>query len=163
MRWIIAAPSCVGKSTFISNNDRISELTGLKDQPLVMPAFKYIKRNLDDPAYLHYCISFGSRLIWPNLKSPKKAIVLVSSRSTMVTRAVKRRDEHKAGANVARPPMTCVRRHTDETWKELYSMCIEDLNVHETPYVLIDTEKEGYPEIEDITKLDWWDNEQESN
>jgi hypothetical protein len=51
--WIVAGPSCAGKSTFLSS-PRAGALTGLPPDTQVTNPAGLFRRALDDDAYFHY-------------------------------------------------------------------------------------------------------------
>lgn len=145
--WIIAAPSCVGKSTFIKENDRLFQFTGLK-KPRVYAADKFLQSDqaVNTDAYLHISISFSTNFVFcEKLPIDKHVIILVATRETMLKRAAKRADAFARGENVPKVPP---RKHlTDEKWREVYKRSVEQIENQQIPYTLLNTEESNYPII----------------
>lgn len=151
--WIIAAPSCVGKSTFIKQNKRIAELTGIKETPPVHAAAKYLRKVarfgkkavIKRTGYFHYCLNFNSSFEFcSRIPITKRAIVLVATKSTRAHRAVLRKQEFLAG----KAPRGARRTNfTMDSWAGIYTQCLNSLEENNIPYLLINTEVPSYPII----------------
>jgi len=152
--WLIIAPSCIGKTTFIQQNTRLAEITGLLDKPPVYPAGEYYKNVVDHghdvinhTAYLHCCLSYNiSFEFYLNSPINKQAIVLVASKETRKKRANHRHELWAKGKDVARP-VTVNRTFTDEQWASLYYRGVTNLEDIKIPYILLDAEKDRLPAI----------------
>ena len=153
--WLIAAPSCIGKSTFIRQNTRIIDFTKLKKQPPVWGAARYLKRLarqgdkaiIDYTSYLHCCLGVNTSFdVYTKSPIPKEAIVLLASKETRSIRAKRRLQQWENGENVAKP-LTAGRSFTNKQWAHLYHNAIRSLEKNKIPYHILHSEIEDYPKI----------------
>lgn len=144
--WVIAAPSCVGKTTFIQDNTRIAEITGLKHAPYI-EACKY-KNHLPikKTVYLHYCLNLNPIFHFKaDIHLPMKVILLVADRKTMQQRAIKRKKMIEEGHALAHPPN---RSHiTPDIWERIYRLTFKNLDLMEVPVICVNTNLPHYPII----------------
>jgi hypothetical protein len=173
--WIVSGPSSVGKSTFIASQ-RCRDLTGLPpDAPMLWPGDGPLPTALDaTDALFHYNIlrpinkgvahdfatpNFAGEATWAGIVAhpvPKRAIVLVADKDTLLRRIDERSDREADGlrAGGTRYPRKRWRRLVEATdLAAVYVAWRRELSDRHIPYLMLDATGDDYPIIDDAALL----------
>lgn len=159
--WIIAAPSCVGKSTFIESEKALA-MTNL--QPHLSIQANHYKRGkrMKGSHYLHFCMKFKSTPVYNELQkisSIKKAVILLVPKLTHIKRIESRAIAHENGKEPAPPRghLNTIKRLTCSKYLHLYEIVFEQFQKMDIHYTIFRADKLGYPEVseEELPKILW--------
>jgi hypothetical protein len=175
--WIISGPTSVGKSTFIASA-RGREITKIPaDAPIIIPGQDgRLPTDEATDCYYHYNILRPASLLWRKQpeadlrgirfdddrkwlelvasKRPKKAIVLVADKGTIVERArgrTIRESEFPSRAGHPYDPERWLPLLNKVDLAEIYRAWCAELDHHSIPRILIDSSNQHFKILESLS------------
>lgn len=157
--WIIVAPSCVGKSTFIKSKAAF-RMTKLKPT-LRLTAHSYMRgKRFEDSYYMEFCARSNPTLLYQKCQSStltRRAVVLAIPKLTHLRR-IKLRIKEFENVDTQVPLrryLNAIRKFSPSAYLNKYKVTFKHLQNHKIPYTILRADKLGYPEIseEDLPRL----------
>jgi hypothetical protein len=149
--WIITAPSCAGKSTFIESKTAF-EMTNLSPTHFLQ-ADRYVRgKRLEGTHYLHFCMRFKPTPIyeeWKNCDLEKQAVVLAVPKLQLMRRIKIRARDFEEG-NAPAPPrgyLNTIKKLSTSEYLNLYEVAFKQFRKLAITYTILRADKLNYPEI----------------